>query len=180
MQIIRATGIDSHDAVLDAGGGASTLVDYLLDDGFADVSVLDVSSNALVRSRERLDERADKVTWIEADILEFQPRRLYDLWHDRAVFHFLTEAHDCDRYVDVVRNSLRADGNLVLATFGPDGPMRCSGLDIQRYGIDELQQCFGQVFELRSYELNNHVTPSGTAQQFLYTWWQLRRRKEAR
>ncbi len=140
LQLIRATGVGHAQAILDAGGGASTLVDNLLAEGFRDVSVLDISANALLKSRQRLGERADKVSWIEADVTEFDPSRPYDLWHDRAVFHFLTDAADRDRYIDVVRRSLKSGGNLVLATFGPQGPLRCSGLDICRYGIEQLAE----------------------------------------
>ena len=97
------------------------------------------------------------------------------MWHDRAVFHFLTDAADRDRYVDVVRRSLRSRGHLVLATFGPQGPMRCSGLDICRYGIEQLADLLGADFELQCHELDEHKTPSGSVQQFLYSWWQSNR-----
>ncbi len=172
LQLIRATGVERGQAIIDAGGGASTLVDNLLAEGFTDVSVLDISANALLKSQERLGEIAGEVTWIEADVTEFTPARRYDLWHDRAVFHFLTDAADRDRYVEVVRRSLRPRGNLVLATFGPQGPMRCSGLDICRYGIEQLTDLLGADFELQSHELDEHRTPSGSVQQFLYSWWQ--------
>lgn len=175
LALIRRTGIGASDAIVDAGGGASTLVDNLLAAGFQDVSVLDISANALLKSQERLGEIASEVTWIEADVTEFTPARQYDLWHDRAVFHFLTDAADRDRYVDVVRRSLRSRGHLVLATFGPQGPMRCSGLDICRYGIEQLTDLLGTDFELQSHELDEHRTPSGSAQQFLYSWWQFNR-----
>ena len=175
LQLIRATGVERGQAILDAGGGASTLVDNLLAEGFTDVSVLDISANALLKSQERLGDIADEVTWIEADVTEFTPARGYDLWHDRAVFHFLTDAADRDRYVDVVRRSLRSRGHLVLATFGPQGPMRCSGLDICRYGIEQLADLLGADFELQCHELDEHKTPSGSVQQFLYSWWQSNR-----
>ena len=137
LHLIRATGVKCGQAIIDAGGGASTLVDNLLAEGFTDLSVLDISANALLKSQERLGDKAGKVTWIEADVTMFVPSRRYDLWHDRAVFHFLTEAADRDRYIDVVRGALKSGGNFVLATFGPQGPLRCSGLDICRYGVEE-------------------------------------------
>jgi len=174
LQLIRATGVEHEQAILDAGGGASTLVDILLAEGFVDVSVLDISANALLKSQERLGEKAGEVTWIEADVTEFAPARRYDLWHDRAVFHFLVDVADRDRYIDVVRRSLGSGGNLVLATFGPQGPMRCSGLDICRYGIEQLTDLLGADFVLQSHELDEHRTPSGSVQQFLYSWWQSR------
>ncbi len=171
LQLIRATGVARGQAIIDAGGGASTLVDNLLADGFTDVSVLDISANALLKSQERLGERAGVVSWIEADVTEFEPQRRYDLWHDRAVFHFLTDATDRDRYVEVVRRSLNPGGHLVLATFGPQGPIRCSGLDICRYGVEQLTDLLGTYFSLQSHELDEHRTPSGAVQQFLYSWW---------
>lgn len=175
LQLIRATGIAHEQAILDAGGGASTLVDNLLADGFRDVSVLDISANALQKSRERLGERASAVSWIEADVTEFMPQRHYDLWHDRAVFHFLIDATNRDRYVEVLKMSLNSGGHLVLATFGPDGPLRCSGLDIYRYSVEQLTELLGRDFSLQSHELNEHTTPSGAVQQFLYSWWQSNR-----
>ncbi len=171
LQLIRATGIARGQAILDAGGGASTLVDNLLAEGYEDISVLDISANALLKSQERLGEIAGEVTWIEADVTEFAADRRYDLWHDRAVFHFLTDVADRDRYIDVVRRSLKSRGHLVLATFGPQGPLRCSGLDICRYGIEQLAELLGADFELQSHELDEHRTPSGSIQQFLYSSW---------
>jgi len=173
LQLIRATGIEHDQAIVDAGGGASTLVDNLLAEGFRDISVLDISANALLNSQERLGEIAGEVSWIEADVTEFIATRQYDLWHDRAVFHFLTDPADRDRYIEVVRRSMHAGGNLVLATFGPQGPLRCSGLDICRYGIEQLTDLLGAYFVLQSHELDEHTTPSGSVQQFLYSWWRL-------
>ena len=175
LELIRATGIEHEQAILDAGGGASTLVDNLLAEGFVDVSVLDISAKALLKSQERLGEKAGEVTWIEDDVTAFVPARRYDLWHDRAVFHFLTDAADRDCYIDVVRRSLKSRGNLVLATFGPQGPLRCSGLDICRYSVEQLTALLGEDFDLQSHELDEHRTPSGSVQQFLYSWWQSNR-----
>jgi ubiquinone/menaquinone biosynthesis C-methylase UbiE len=172
LQLIRATGIAKDEPIVDAGGGASTLVDNLLKDGYTDISVLDISSKALERSRARLGDSAAAVNWIESDVTEFEPPRQYALWHDRAVFHFLTESFDRDKYVNVVCRALLPGGHFVLATFGPQGPKRCSGLDVQRYGIEDLQELVGDRFDLRSHELDEHQTPMGSAQQFLYSWWQ--------
>lgn len=174
LQLIRATRVGATDAILDVGGGASTLVDNLLADGFEDVTILDISAQALRESRSRLGESAGSVSWIESDVTEFQPERRYDLWHDRAVFHFLIEAIDHERYIRIAKDALRAGGHLVLATFGPEGPLKCSGLEIRRYGIEQLQDLFGADFELRQYETQDHETPSRSMQQFLYSWWQLR------
>lgn len=172
LQFIRSTGITRDAPILDAGGGASTLVDNLLKYGYTDISVLDISGKALERSRARLGDSADAVNWIESDVTEFKPPRQYALWHDRAVFHFLTAPADREKYIDVVCRALLPGGHLVLATFGPQGPQRCSGLDVQRYGIEDLQKLVGGRFDLRSHELDEHETPMGSAQQFLYSWWQ--------
>lgn len=174
LRLIRSTGVRHSDSILDVGGGASTLVDHLLSEGYEDVSVLDVSGLALERSRARLGESAEKVAWIESDVTEFEPRRSYTLCHDRAVFHFLTEADDRDKYLDVICRALQPGGHFVLATFGPKGPLRCSGLEIRRYDIEQLQNHFGTKFSLQSHNIDDHLTPMGSTQQFLYSWWQAR------
>jgi len=174
LQLIHATGVGHDDPILDAGGGASTLVDHLLDEGYTDISVLDISGDALERSRARLGDAAGTVDWIESDVVDFHPVRRFALWHDRAVFHFLTESADRDRYVEVINEALLPNGHFVLATFGPQGPQRCSGLDIQRYGIERLQELFGSRFELCDYEIDEHKTPMESAQQFLFSRWQSR------
>jgi len=171
LQLIRSSGIAKSEPILDVGGGASTLVDHLLDEGYMDISVLDISGRALKRSRARLGELAGRVKWIEADVTQFEPSRQYALCHDRAVFHFLTESADRQKYIEVICRALEPRGNLVLATFGPDGPKRCSGLDIRRYGVEQLQDLLGTRFELCSQVLSEHQTPMGGTQQFLYSWW---------
>lgn len=175
LRFIQSTGIAEHEPILDAGGGASTLVDHLLTAGYTDISVLDISASALARSRARLGDFEQRVAWIESDVTAFEPARPFALWHDRAVFHFLTTAIDRARYVDVLRKALQPGGDLVLATFGPDGPRYCSGLDICRYGIDALRDLLGAQFTLQNHELDLHRTPAGSTQQFLYSWWQLAR-----
>jgi len=174
LQFIRATGIARSGPVLDVGGGASTLVDQLLAGGYTDISVLDVSAKALERSRTRLGKQADAVHWIESDVTSFGPSRRYEVWHDRAAFHFLTDPGERSKYIDVLERALLPRGHLLLATFGPEGPERCSGLPVQRYGIGALQHLFVDYFDLRDHDLEIHRTPSGAAQQFLYSWWQRR------
>ncbi|MBT8092711.1 MAG: class I SAM-dependent methyltransferase [Gammaproteobacteria bacterium] len=174
LQLIEATGVGLDEPVLDAGGGASTLVDSLLDLGYTNLTVLDISAAALATSRDRLGSRADSVSWIESDVTEFIAPRRYALWHDRAVFHFLTSAADRVRYTDVVRSALCSGGHLVLSTFGPEGPLRCSGLEIRRYGIEQLHEIFDENFALRQHLLDEHRTPGGAVQQFIYTRWQLK------
>lgn len=172
LHLIRETGVARTEPILDVGGGASTLVDKLHADGYTDVTIMDISGRALERSRARLGETAGAMQWIESDVTEFEPQRRYALWHDRAVFHFLTDASDREKYIDVVARALKPGGYFVLATFGPEGPERCSGLEIRRYGIEQLQDLFGGEFKLGGYELDEHVTPKGSTQQFLYSWWQ--------
>lgn len=172
LQLIRSTGVRHDDAILDAGGGASLLADHLLDEGYTDLSVLDISGHALERSRARLGELAGKIEWIVSDLTEFDPDRRYALWHDRAVFHFLTDFDDRDKYIAVICRALQPGGYFVLATFGPQGPERCSGLEIRRYGVEELQELFDAQFTLCSHELDVHATPKGSTQQFLYSSWQ--------
>ena len=172
LEFIESTGIDHSDAIIDAGGGASTLVDNLVNTGYSDITVLDISRAALERTRERLGERAGKVSWIESDVTEFEPERQYMLWHDRAVFHFLTDAGDRRLYRNVVISALRPGGHLVMATFGPEGPLKCSGLEICRYDAEQLQREIGSDFTLRSHTIERHQTPGGSSQQFLFAWFQ--------
>jgi len=168
LELIRASGVALDEPIIDVGGGASVLVDHLLDAGFTDLAVLDLSGNALRRSQERLGPRAPLVTWHEADITTFDPDRSYALWHDRAVFHFLTEAADTRAYVASLRRSLRVGGAVIIAAFGLDGPTKCSGLDVVRY--DETSLCLelGDEFHLAECRSETHVTPGGKAQEFSY------------
>ena len=158
-------------AIIDAGGGASTLVDHLLDAGFNDVTVLDISGRALQQARHRLGTRADAVNWVVADVRTFLPDREFSIWHDRAVLHFLTDADDRARYVEALQRALLPGAMLVLSTFGPEGPLKCSGLQICRYDVDMLMEVLGPCFELQDHEFENHETPAGAKQQFLYTRW---------
>jgi len=171
LDYILASGIARHDPVIDIGGGASLLVDCLIDRAFTDVSVLDVAAGALEQAKTRLRERADRVHWIESDVTDFEPERAYALWHDRAALHFLVDAADRERYTAVLRRALRPDGRVVLATFGPDGPLRCSGLEIRRYNIAMMRDLLGPGFELLGHRTEDHATPGGVTQQFLYSNW---------
>jgi SAM-dependent methyltransferase len=171
LGLIRRTGVNLRGAVIDVGGGASRLVDDLLVDGYLDLTVLDVSASALAIARRRLGSRADTVTWLEADITTVDlPRHKYEVWHDRAVFHFLTEADQRERYVRAVQHSVRPAGHVIVATFGPDGPPRCSGLPVVRYSPDRLHDEFGPSFDLVEHTSEAHRTPFGTVQQFIYCY----------
>lgn len=172
LRMIADTGIEREDALIDVGAGASTLTDRLLDSGYKDLTVLDVSASAFEHSRSRLGDAAGQVEWIVTDVTRFEPRRHYRLWHDRAVLHFLVDESERQRYRAALRAALPAGGHLVIATFGPEGPQRCSGLAVRRYDAEGLQSLLGSEFALHAAELEDHVTPSGATQQFLYTRWQ--------
>jgi len=166
-----------HDApLLDVGGGASTLVDHVLDAGYTDISVLDISVHALSQAQARLGNgNAQRVHWLVDDVTRFAPSRRYALWHDRAVFHFLTDEASRTAYVAALRRSLAPGGTLIIAAFALDGPARCSGLNVVRYDADGLHACFGDGFERMASGRDMHVTPWGTEQAFTYL--RLRRRQ---
>jgi len=168
LALIRDSGVTAGDPIIDVGAGASLLVDELLDAGFSDLTVLDVSAAALATLRERLGTRGQSVTFLESEVTAFRPERQYALWHDRAVFHFLIEAEKRRQYADALRAALRRDGRAVIATFGPSGPERCSGLPTARYDADGLSAQFSGVLDLVHSRIVVHHTPWNTEQQFLY------------
>lgn len=171
LQFIQNTGVQKSDQIIDIGGGASTLVDDLLAAGFQHISVLDISAAALQRARQRLGRRAGAVNWIETDITQMEfPAQTYGLWHDRAVFHFLTQPADRQRYVKTVRQAVRTGGHVIIATFAPDGPDHCSGLEVMRYSPESLHDEFGEGFELKESTRETHHTPFGTEQKFIYCY----------
>ncbi len=160
---------DAH--IIDVGGGASILVDDLLDAGYHNLSVLDLAESALAASRARLGTRAASVQWIAADITRADlPAARYDVWHDRAVFHFLTDAADRARYVAQVLKSVKPGGHVIVAAFGPGGPLQCSGLDVVRYDPHALHAAFGASFRLLGHETEIHHTPAGKEQEFVYCY----------
>jgi len=155
--------------VIDVGGGASTLVDDLMAQPRFEVSVLDISAAALAVAQQRLQARADAVHWIVGDITQVDlPENAYDIWHDRAVFHFLTEPAQRAAYVERVRRAVRPGGHVIVAAFGPEGPTQCSGLPVVRYAPGELHAQFGGSFELLEHLSEAHLTPAGAIQQFVY------------
>ena len=178
LSLIARVAQDPRTVILDVGGGASTLVDGLLEAGYQNVTVLDISSAGMAQAQTRLGTPADNVRWREADILRCDlAEASVDLWHDRAVFHFFTAADDRARYAGQVRRALRPGGHLVIATFAEDGPRRCSGLDVARHGEWSLQKEFGDDFELLSKQREDHVTPDGAHQAFLYCLFRYAPRK---
>jgi SAM-dependent methyltransferase len=169
--LIKATGVGRDASIIDVGGGASTLVDDLLANGYTNLSVLDLSAAALAAARNRLGAKATDVRWIEADITRANlAGNQFDIWHDRAVFHFLTAPEDRAAYVQAVFHSVKPGGHVIVATFAEDGPNQCSGLPVMRYRADELHAEFGASFSLLSHEKEAHHTPSGTVQQFVYCY----------
>ncbi len=175
LRLIRATGMTADRSIIDVGGGASTLVDDLLASGFTNVTVLDLSAAALRAARLRLSSRASAVHWVEADITQVRlPAHAYDVWHDRAVFHFLTTAAARTAYVDNMRRSVKPDGHVIIATFGPEGPQSCSGLPICRYDATTLSGELGDDFTLAESLFEVHHTPGGASQQFLYCRFRLK------
>lgn len=165
-----ANASPGHDArIIDVGGGESTLVDDLLDAGYRGVTVLDLSATAIAVARQRLGARAARVEWIQGDVtkVELTPNA-YDVWHDRAVFHFLTAPVDRASYVRQVARAVRPGGHVIVATFGPHGPTKCSGLDVVRYDAASLHGEFGSRFELIDHVNEAHATPWGAVQQFVY------------
>ncbi|MEJ2382986.1 MAG: class I SAM-dependent methyltransferase [Xanthomonadales bacterium] len=168
LELIAAAGARPDDPFIDVGGGASRLVDHLLDRGFSDLTVLDISAAGLQRARRRLGARAARVHWIEADVTTFRPQRDYRVWHDRAVFHFLLDAAERARYVAAMDAALASDGQAVIATFGPDGPLRCSGLDTLRYGAADLAAALGSRWRLLEERAEAHRTPTDREQRFGY------------
>jgi SAM-dependent methyltransferase len=168
LALIRDTALSKHAPLIDVGGGASVLVDWLLREGFTRLAVLDVSGAALEHARRRLGAAADSVEWIETDITEFVPPHSFVLWHDRATFHFLTDPEDRRRYVRALKRSLGVGGHAVLATFAVGGPDRCSGLEVVQYDAARLSQELGEEFRLVAELTETHVTPSGAEQRFAY------------
>lgn len=171
LEIIQATGQNKHAALIDVGGGASTLVDDLLNLGYNNLSVLDLSAAALKVAQDRLGAKAATVNWLVGDITTVSlPANAYDIWHDRAVFHFLTEEADRRAYVAQVMRSVRPNGHIIIATFAEDGPEKCSGLPVMRYSPEALHQEFDRGFQLVSQDKETHHTPFGTDQQFIYCY----------
>jgi len=169
LDLIRRVSPPPKGPIIDVGGGASTLVDDLLDAGYRDLTVLDLSTTALAAARTRLGPRAAAVQWMDADVLEAPlPRAHYNVWHDRAVFHFLTAEADRARYVAQVRAAVRPGGYVLVATFADDGPTRCSGLEVARYTPESLHAEFGAAFRLLTSEREEHLSPGGVRQAFIY------------
>jgi SAM-dependent methyltransferase len=169
LAVIEEAASGRSTAVIDVGGGASTLVDDLLARGYENISVLDISQGAIDASRKRLGEAAERVHWLVADINKVElESSAYDVWHDRAVFHFLTAVDDRIAYVRQVAHAVKRGGHVIISTFGPDGPTKCSGLAVVRYDAESLHREFGTHFRMVGSSTELHHTPFGTIQQFIY------------
>ena len=170
MQWIKSLGLGRDSAILDVGGGASTLVDDLIREGYQSIAVVDLSSKALDLARKRLGESGKTIAWIDGDITSINlPENHYRLWHDRAVFHFLITREQRDLYKNNLLSSLKPGGNLILAVFAPEAPPLCSGLPVTRYTIGELKNLLGPEFKLQKHFKELHVTPGGVEQMYLYS-----------
>ena len=165
----KKLNLEKSASIIDVGGGASTLVDDLLIDGYSGLSVLDLSGAALETAKKRVGSKAVSVQWLEADITEVQlPKHQFDLWHDRAVFHFLTKLEERQAYLKTVAHSVRPNGHIIISTFAEDGPTQCSGLPVMRYSAETLRAEFGEGFVLEEQLTENHHTPFGTIQKFVF------------
>lgn len=172
LDLIHATGVDASASIIDIGGGASRLVDALISEGFKVVAVLDLSEKALATSKARLGTKAAQVEWIVADVTNWQPTQKYNVWHDRAALHFLTDPKDRAAYVGRVLKAVQVGGHVIIGTFAPDGPERCSGLPVVRHDAATLAELLGPSFALAETRRHDHQTPSGIIQKFQFSRFQ--------
>ncbi len=167
LEFIQKFKINKTANIIDIGGGDSKLVDFLLAEGYSNISVLDISEAAILRAKERLGKDASKVKWIVSDILDFNPNEKYDVWHDRAAFHFQTEIDKIEKYLNIVKNAV--DGMVIIGTFSVDGPIKCSGLDIKQYDEAEMKEKFQQSgFKNLECKREDHISPAGAVQNFVF------------
>jgi len=168
LDFVHTANLTKQAKIIDIGGGDSRLVDYLLDEGFENITVLDISEEALTRAKKRLGGKAAKVTWIASDITEFQPTTSYDFWHDRAAFHFLTTENEIVKYLSTARQAVKENGVVTIGTFSDFGPKKCSGLDIKQYSEETLTAELKNGFEKIKCITEDHTTPFNTTQNFLF------------
>lgn len=166
LDFIKGTRLGKSARIIDIGGGDSKLVDFLLKEGFENITVLDISANALEKAKKRLGKSAEKVTWIVSDITEFKPETTYDIWHDRATFHFLTTTEQINKYVEITEKWISSF--LVIGTFSDQGPKKCSGLDIKQYSETDLENQFSGNFKKLKCITEDHITPFETKQNFIF------------
>ena len=168
LDFIHSFNLNRQASIIDIGGGESKLVDKLLDEGFEDITVLDISEQAIEHTRQRLGDKADKVTWVVSDITEFKTEKKFDVWHDRATFHFLTTDEQIEKYIGTARQNIKTDGFLTIGTFSENGPKKCSGLEIKQYSEQTLQEQLDKGFKKVKCVTEDHRTPFDTTQNFLF------------
>lgn len=166
LEFIHSFGLGKQAKIIDIGGGDSKLVDFLIEAGFQNISVLDISTAAIEKAKKRLGNKADKVNWIVSDITAFEPSETYEVWHDRAAFHFLTTKPEIEKYLETALKSVT--GYLIMGTFSENGPNKCSGLDIKQYSENTLTAQFNNSFEKLNCVIEDHITPFDTTQNFLF------------
>jgi len=168
LDFIQSNAVTKDDAIIDIGGGDSFLVDHLLDLGYTNISVLDISEKAIERAKKRLGDKAENVKWIVSDITLFNPTEKYAVWHDRAVFHFLTDASDIEKYQKITALAMADNGTMLIGTFSESGPKKCSGIEIKQYSANLLEETFKQDFDTLECFFENHTTPFDTVQNFVF------------
>ena len=168
LQLINNSCMGTSYRIIDIGGGTSKLSEHLLDQGYTKLTVLDISGNSIEKAISHLGEKSSGINWIEADVTKYSFNEQYDVWHDRAVFHFLTEAEERKGYLHSLNQALTLNGHLIIATFSLDAPLKCSGLSVARYSPETLHNELGDNFNLVEYFLQDHVTPSGVSQNFIF------------
>jgi 2-polyprenyl-3-methyl-5-hydroxy-6-metoxy-1,4-benzoquinol methylase len=168
LELIQGFDGDKTAKIIDVGGGDSLLVDHLLAEGYADLTVLDISSKAIDRAQARLGGKANQVKWIVSDAVDFSPSEKYDLWHDRAAFHFLSDSKDIEQYVKIAHAALNTGGKMVVGTFSTNGPTKCSGIEVKQYDAGSMKQTFEQYFSPIDCSIHQHETPSKKVQEFIF------------
>ena len=168
LELIRSTQVESNEAIIDVGGGASVLVDNLIKESFTNLAVLDISESAIAIAKKRLGDSAKNIEWFESDITQFDAPKKFVLWHDRALFHFLTDPSDRGSYINVLDYALRPKGHLIIATFAIGGPEKCSGLEIVQYNSEKMICELGENFELIQERKETHITPANKKQNFIF------------
>ena len=172
LQFIHNFNLPKTASIIDIGGGDSKFVDFLINEGYHDITVLDISENALQRAKQRLGKDADKIKWVVSDVTEFKSDRTYDFWHDRATFHFLTTKEEVEKYLTITRNAVKDNGFVTIGTFSENGPDKCSGLEIKKYSEQTLQEQLKKGFEKLRCFTEDHITPLKTIQNFLFCSFQ--------
>lgn len=178
LDLVHAANLDKQAKIIDVGGGDSSLVDYLLDEGFENISVLDISEKAIERAKKRLGDKSVKVVWIVSDIADFKPSSSYDFWHDRAAFHFLTKENDIENYLSIAKQAVKENGVITIGTFSDCGPKKCSGLEIKQYNEETLKTKLLNGFEKIKCFTEDHITPFKTKQNFLFCSFKRRNERQ--